>query len=250
MAALVSLLVIITISLIVVRIGAISLWMTGLSKDLAVFQSQSAFSGVGFTTKESESVVRHPARRRIIRLLMLLGNAGIMSAIAGLILTFYRGTGKDVALRVFCVLAALVLLWIASRSKFLERIMTRIIKAALVRWTDLEVHDYARLLNVGKGYTIAELEVEADNWLCGKTLSELALNLEGVLVLGIAGSGGSYISTPSSSMTINCSDVLTCYGPEQILQKLSSRPAGAEGNLQHSDAVEYHETTKQKEKKT
>jgi len=77
MIALISLLVIITVSLIVIRMGAVALSMTGISEDMAVFQAQSAFSGVGFTTKESESVVNHPVRRRIIRLLMLMGNAGI-----------------------------------------------------------------------------------------------------------------------------------------------------------------------------
>jgi len=59
MIALISLLVIITVSLIVIRMGAVALSMTGISEDMAVFQAQSAFSGVGFTTKESESVVNH-----------------------------------------------------------------------------------------------------------------------------------------------------------------------------------------------
>jgi hypothetical protein len=59
MVALTSLLVVITISIAVVRMGSVALVMTGLSKDHAVFQAQSAFSGVGFTTTESESVVGH-----------------------------------------------------------------------------------------------------------------------------------------------------------------------------------------------
>ena len=77
MVALIPLFVIITLSIIIVRIGAVALAMTGVSKDLAVFQAQFAFSGVGFTTNKSESVVKHPVRRRIIRLLMLMGNAGL-----------------------------------------------------------------------------------------------------------------------------------------------------------------------------
>ena len=85
MIALISLLVVITISITVVRIGSVALVMTGLSKDLAVFQAQSAFSGVGFTTTESGSVVGHAARRKIIRLLMLMGNAGITSAVASVV---------------------------------------------------------------------------------------------------------------------------------------------------------------------
>ena len=116
MFALISLFVIVTVSIIIVRIGAVALTMTGVSKDLAVFQAQSAFSGVGFTINESESVVKHPVRRRIIRALMLMGNAGLTSAIAGLILTFYRGTGQDLALRFGLVAGGLGLLWIISIS--------------------------------------------------------------------------------------------------------------------------------------
>ncbi|MGM5488143.1 MAG: hypothetical protein ACQESG_04300 [Nanobdellota archaeon] len=46
----VSFLIVILFSLIVIKIGAIALEATGLSKDIAQFQAQSAFSGVGFTT--------------------------------------------------------------------------------------------------------------------------------------------------------------------------------------------------------
>ena len=54
MFALISLLVVIVVSIIIIRIGAVALEMTGLSKETATFQAQSAFSGTGFTTSESE----------------------------------------------------------------------------------------------------------------------------------------------------------------------------------------------------
>ncbi|WP_419193904.1 hypothetical protein [Novipirellula herctigrandis] len=43
-----------------------------MSKDLAQFQTLSAFTGAGFTTNESEDIVNHPLRRRIMMYLMLL----------------------------------------------------------------------------------------------------------------------------------------------------------------------------------
>ncbi|RLF59082.1 MAG: potassium transporter TrkA, partial [Thermoplasmata archaeon] len=88
MYALISLLIVIVVSIIIVKIGAVALEMTGLSRELATFQAQSAFSGVGFTTSESEHVVSHPVRRKIIRILMFVGSAGITSAMATLVLTF------------------------------------------------------------------------------------------------------------------------------------------------------------------
>ncbi|MDF2957610.1 MAG: PhoU and TrkA_C domain-containing protein [Candidatus Alkanophagales archaeon MCA70_species_1] len=71
MIALFGLLVVIVLS-VVVRIGAIALELTGLSRDVAAFQAQSAFSGVGFTTSESEFIASHPVRRRIVRILTFL----------------------------------------------------------------------------------------------------------------------------------------------------------------------------------
>jgi hypothetical protein len=88
MVALLSLLVVLSVSLTIMRVGAVALAMTGVSREAARFQAQSAFLGVGFTTRESEQMLRHPVRRRIIMVLMLLGNAGVVVAISGVVLVF------------------------------------------------------------------------------------------------------------------------------------------------------------------
>ena len=67
---------VIVASVVIVRTGAVALQMTGLDRATASFQALSAFTNCGFTTREAESVVNHPQRRRIVRALMLLGNAG------------------------------------------------------------------------------------------------------------------------------------------------------------------------------
>lgn len=60
MVAIAILLVVITLTLIVIRVGTIALTATGLSVEVAHFQSRSALTGVGFT--ESELIVNHPVR--------------------------------------------------------------------------------------------------------------------------------------------------------------------------------------------
>lgn len=70
MFAVISLLAILSLSMLVVRIGAIALMMPGLSRDAASFQALSAFSGAGFTTGESELAVSTPERRKIMALLI------------------------------------------------------------------------------------------------------------------------------------------------------------------------------------
>ena len=87
MIAVYSTLIVFTVSLIVIRVATVGLAMTGLSKDLSHFQALSAFTGSGFTTKESEDIVNHPVRRRIVMHLMLLGHVGVVLAIPSVVLS-------------------------------------------------------------------------------------------------------------------------------------------------------------------
>ena len=89
------LIIIILISAIVVRISAIMLKMTGLDDRTARFQALSAFTGTGFTTRDSEHIVNNEIRRKIIMVLMVLGNAGIVSVIATLALSFLQGEKRS-----------------------------------------------------------------------------------------------------------------------------------------------------------
>ena len=67
---------------VIVIMGGLALQFTGVEKARAQFQALSAFSGTGFTTKESETMVNHPRRRKVIMYLMILGKAGLVSIIA------------------------------------------------------------------------------------------------------------------------------------------------------------------------
>ena len=53
--------------------------LTGLAQNVATFQCISALSGTGFTTSESGMIVNYPVRRRILIVLMLFGNLGLVS---------------------------------------------------------------------------------------------------------------------------------------------------------------------------
>lgn len=64
MGPLISLFIIVFLSVIITKIGARALIKTGLARDAAVFQARSAFTGVGYTTREAEKVTSHPDRRR------------------------------------------------------------------------------------------------------------------------------------------------------------------------------------------
>ncbi len=238
--ALISFLLIILFSIIIVRIGTVALQMTGLSREVAAFQAQSAFSGVGFTTSESEYVVTHPVRRRIIRILMLLGSAGFTSAMATLILTFVGQSPEEMAIRGFWLFIGLAVLFFFGKSKLVDRGLSWVIEKALDKFTNLRLYDYEELLGLSRGYGIAQFRVKRDSWLVGRKLRDLRLEDEGVLVLAIyrrLRDREVFIGAPRPDLEILENDVLVCYGPEETLMKLSKRLKGLAGDREHIEAV-------------
>jgi len=239
--ALISLLLVILFSIIVIRVGSVALKMTGLSRDVAIFQAQSAFSGTGFTTSESEIVVSHPVRRRIIRILMMLGSAGLTSAMATLVLTFIGRSPEEMAYRGLWLALGLLALYLFARSEFIDRCMSRFFEKLLDKWTTIRVYDYEQLLGLSKGYTISKFKVKEDSWLAGKKLRELELDREGIIVLGIyrkVNGKEKYIGAPKGDTVMKVGDVIVCYGHEEAIISLSKRIKGIEGDLQHKQAIE------------
>ena len=254
MISILSLLVVLIVSLLVVRVATVALTLTGLSRPLARFQARSAFTGAGFTTSESEKVVQHPVRRRIIMLLMLLGNAGIVTAVSTLILTFI-GTGETggaVAnpwFRILALAVGLSLLWSIAHSQWVDQRMSQVITWALKRWTHLEVRDYAGLLHLSGGYAVVEMQVRSGDWTADRPLSDLNLSDEGVLVLGIEKPDGSYLGAPRGQTKLMDGDVVLMYGPRDLLADLDERPPGSTGNWKHHKAVDKQRSVLREEQK-
>lgn len=212
--------------------------LTGLPRELARFQARSAFTGVGFTTSETEKVVNHPVRRRILMMLMLMGNAGIVTAMASMILAFVNATGPSTSfLRFFWLVMALLLFWFVATSQWIDRRLTPIISWGLKRWTGLHARDYAAVMHLHGDYGVMELQVQAQDWLSNKTLAELDLPREGVLVLGVQRADGSYEGAPKGPTRINPDDTLIMYGRSPILADLDCRGKGSAGEQAHLQAV-------------
>ncbi|AGA90187.1 hypothetical protein Thimo_1393 [Thioflavicoccus mobilis 8321] len=239
MTAILSLLLVVTLSILLTRVAAIVLTYTGLSRQTARFQARSAFSGAGFTTAESEQVVNHPVRRRVVLLLMLLGNAGIVTAVSSLILAFVR-TGDDglgLVIKIPLLVGGVVGLWLLSASALFDRLLSRLVERLLARYTQLDVRDYAGLLRLGGDYRIVELAVEADGWLDGRTLAEARPAAEGVLVLGVSSPGGEWLGTPGGETRVGAGDTLVVYGRTEAIESLQQRRKGARAEREHAEAV-------------
>jgi hypothetical protein len=220
-----------------------------MSRESAKFQARSAFTGVGYTTSESEGMVAHPVRRRIVMLLMLLGNLGVGAVVATLMLSLMKTSQSETKWPLLLAFAGgLVLLWMAATNRYLERHLNRAIAWALQRWGNLELRDYVAILQLEGDYAVSELLVEPNDWLADKSLIELKLPEEGVLVLGIRRKEGAFLGTPTGDMQVHAGDTLTLYGPVDRIEDLDQRRRGKRGEVAHKEAIEeFEEELKEQE---
>jgi hypothetical protein len=247
MLAVISVIVVLMLSLLITRIATIALTLTGLSRESAKFQARSAFTGVGFTTDEAEKVVNHPLRRRVLLLLMLLGNAGIVTAVSSIILTFVGADNSgNWFWRLFWLVFGLATLWTLATSEWVDRRLSPVISWLLKRWSSLDVRDYARVLHLAGDYGIIEMEVEPQDWLAHKSLAELDLSHEGVLVLGVQRSS-KYIGAPKGHTRILPNDTLILYGRSPVLADLDLRRDNSEGDQAHQHRKEEQERVVEEE---
>lgn len=240
MIAIASALVVMFVSLLIARVATVALTITGLSADVARFQARSALSGTGFTTTEAESVVGHPVRRRIVMTLMLIGSAGLVTVIATLMISFTGSGGTQALYRVLLLLAGLIALWTLARSAWVDRHLSRLIARGLHRWTGLDAKDYGALLHLSDQFAVGEFRVHEGDWVAERTIDELDLREEGVVVLGLTLPDGAWVGSPTLDVHLRDGDRVIAYGPGPRLRELDGRRAGPEGDRAHDEAVDAH----------
>lgn len=219
--------IILIVSFIVVRIGAIAFELTGLEWSLAKFQALSCFTGTGFTTKEAELITGHPQRRRIASVLIVLGHAGLVTLIA----TFANSLRTDIIMPKFrlpilhTILPSNLLPWInlaiiafviyalykifthtGFAVKFTDFLRTRIVKKDIIKRVSFE-----ELMVATGGYGVSQIEVCKDSPILNKTLAESELRHWDITILTVEREGQT-IPNPSADIRILLGDRLTCFG--------------------------------------
>lgn len=223
MIAAITLFAVLTISVMVIRIAAVALRLTGLPEDVARFQARSAFTGAGFTTSESETVVNHPLRRRIMSLLILLGNLGLVTVLATVIVSLVDTVEADKSMvnQLAWLAGMLVLLWFVALNPLADRIMCGAIGRLLKRSTAFSDDAPHLLLQMPAGHNISELRIGEAFPERGPTLADIAA--PDVRVLGIRRIDGSYENLPGPETPLRASDDLLIYGPGAGHALLSGR---------------------------
>lgn len=235
MIAAITLFLVVSISALITKISTILLVHTGLSTESAKFQSRSAYTGVGFSTSESEKIMDHPVRRRIIFNLMIIGNAGIVTVMSSLILTFVLP--ETLASKLYgltIVVVGMIVIWFAVNSKWIDKVLSVVINKLLKRYTDIEVQDFAAILHLKDDFKISEKLIDKEDWMANKNLKDLNLRHEGITVLGIDRKGNDYFGSPIGSAIILPDDVVTVYGKSEVIINIFKRKKDFKAELDHN----------------
>ncbi|MDP8233935.1 MAG: TrkA C-terminal domain-containing protein [Candidatus Saelkia tenebricola] len=226
--------VILMISFIVVRIGAIAFELTGLEWSLAKFQALSCFTGTGFTTRESELITSNTQRRRVASVLMVLGNAGLVSLIA----TFANSLRADVLeskipfiplglpsrlVPLMNLTIIIIFMYIGykifTRTNF-SRKFTNMLRARIINKDIIKRVSFEELVIATGGYGVSSINICENSPVLNKTLRDSDLRKWDITVLSIERNNET-IPNPSADTQILLNDILICFGKlENIRAKI------------------------------
>lgn len=227
--------IVILASFAIVRVGAVAFQLTGLEWSLAKFQALSCFTGTGFTTREAETITTHPQRRKIASILMVLGNAGLITLIAtfantlraelflsSLALPFVEYMVPQRLLPVMNLLIILFLFYIVykvlSNSTLIEK-FTSLFRRYLTKRQKGKPITFEELLVSTGGYGISTILLPSNSPLVGQTIKESPLRENDINLLAIVRDEKT-TPNPSSSATMLADDHLICFGRLDDIRKI------------------------------
>jgi hypothetical protein len=213
------LLIAILVSFIIVRIGGFALELTGIEPDVARFQALSAFSGTGFTTREAERVVGHRTRRRIITILIILGNAGTVTIIATLVASFTQVSGYTwFFIRLAIIIGGIFGLYqLIIRSNVGRRIpawlqrpvMSRILRGAPA---------IEEIFHVEKDWAISLVMIKGSSKSIGLSVADITA--EGDIEILSIDRAGTYLTRPDRDEKIVEGDRLLVYANKKSVKRI------------------------------
>ncbi|WP_353894100.1 TrkA C-terminal domain-containing protein [Proteinivorax hydrogeniformans] len=199
----------------VMEVGAIAFKITGVESSNARFQSLSAITGTGFTTKDADVITRSKTRKKICMFLMVIGHIGLAVIVAfALNLQHFFSTWQ---LLVGSLLAILTYLFAKNRvfvDKLDKQIETQLVKKLHFRKEPIE-----EVLIINDEYKVAEVKLEKECSLTDKSLASLHLTTKDILVLAVKGEEG-VILAPKGKDIIRKGDTLTVYGKIKNLEEI------------------------------
>lgn len=186
MYAIATFLVVAVFTMVFGRLATGALIATGVPPEIAAFQSRSAFSGAGFTTTETESVINHPMRRKIISTTMFVGSLGTPTLIVAVLIGFMAPGPGSTTERTLVTISGIVLIamLIGNRpaTNFLVKVGHRYANKRLI---PVLSDSFETLLTLGDDFAVGSISLAADPADTYRSLRGLDEAVRGVRVLGI-----------------------------------------------------------------
>lgn len=211
MGGIILIIIVVFASVMIRKVATVALQLTGLDKPTASFQALSALTGTGFTTREAELVLNDPMRRRIISILMIIGNAGMVTVIAGLVSSFFTIVSAWAVLRFVILLVALYFIFKMATHTRLARLLSKKIEEKLREKFQFQKRTIERILDLGEDFGIGEITLREGSTSVGKTLASSDLGKKKILVLAIEREE-ERILVARGNHKLHAGDNLICYG--------------------------------------
>jgi len=220
--------VVLVVSFIVVRIGAIAFQLTGLEWSLAKFQALSCFTGTGFTTREAELITSNKQRRRIASVLIVLGHAGLVVLIATFansmiprssieskiskpILPLHLPDFLVVWVNLSIIIVVVYIIYRLFTHEIFAKKLTNFLRKKVIRREIFKRVSFEELLLATGGYGVTKIEIQQGSPVLNKTLLEAQLRKLDITVLAIVRSDKT-IANPRADAKILLGDELICFG--------------------------------------
>ena len=208
-------------SFIVVRIGGLALQLTGIEPDVARFQALSAFSGTGFTTTEAERVVRNRTRRRVVTILIILGNAGLVTIIATLVASFTQVSNHEwFFIHLAIILVSIFIFYKLIIGSRLGNRMVQWTRKPLIKRILKEAPTFEEIYGAGKGWGVSLVLIKQNSEYAGLTLADIAM--EGDLQILAIDRPDEFVAQPASEDRLGEGDRLVVYGRTKSIKRLSA----------------------------
>jgi hypothetical protein len=207
-------LVVLTVWMLILWLGAIALEATGMERKKARFQALSALTGTGFTTREAEDIVGHPRRRLIATWLMFLGSVGIILFLLIFLVLILAGVKPTqptspvlIILSALPPIALIVLFWIGVLDKLATKIVNWMKRSAYFT-VELSTRE---IIHQAGDYSIARLTIGRKAPEAGCKIGDTSLAKHNITILAIE-RGDKTLAFPEAKETVLAGDHLLCYG--------------------------------------
>ncbi len=202
----------IVVLILIVRIGAVTLMLTGMGNEQAHFQALSAFTGTGFTTYESERVVKNKTRRRIIATLIIFGNGGLVTLFITATTTFTISNLNTILPQVLYLFISITLLYILLKyspfKKYLDKIIAKIITTFDMSEDDETVDE---MLHIDRGYVIKKINISDKPKYLNKKVCHINQDLDNKTIIAIK-KGKELLYKNLDNITLNNNHTIILYG--------------------------------------